>query len=116
MNHHYSILALSLGLPLVACRAPEVPPDSNAVERGRAVAQQWCSDCHRISRDQQAGVTEPFWASAPSFMAIAQDPNVDRDYLRGLASKFYCPKTTCRLRKDDREDVVSYILSLRDEI
>jgi mono/diheme cytochrome c family protein len=116
MNHHYSVLALTLGLPLFACTAPEVPPDRNAVERGRAVAQQWCSDCHRISREQQTGVDNPSWASAPSFMAIAQNPNVDPDYLRDLASKFYCPKTVCRLRKDDQEDVVSYILSLRDQI
>jgi mono/diheme cytochrome c family protein len=115
MNRDYSILALALSLPLFACTAPE-GSDSNAVQRGRAVAEQWCSSCHRISPDQQARAARPSWASAPSFMAIAQYPNVDRDYLRGLASKFYCPMTTFRLRKDDQEDVVSYILSLRDQI
>jgi len=49
-------------------------------------------------------------------MEIAEYPNVDRAYLRGLASEFYFPMPAFHLKETDQEDVISYILSLRGQI
>jgi mono/diheme cytochrome c family protein len=94
--------------------------DRDSIQQGRVLAQRWCSGCHQVSHDQQAtaqaGQTKPSWANGPSFMEIAEYPNVDREYLRRLASEFYFPMPAFHLTKDDQEDVISYILSLKGQI
>jgi len=47
---------------------------------------------------------------------IAQYPNLDRDYLRGLASEFYYPMPAFHLKTRDQEDVISHILSLKGQL
>jgi len=117
MKQRSSLFVLAFCLPLIACMTPD-RADSNSVVRGRAVAQQWCSGCHRVSRDQldQATQGKPSWAHGPSFVEIAQYPNLDRDYLRGLASEFYYPMPAFHLKTRDQEDVISYILSLKGQL
>jgi len=117
MKQRPSLFVLAFCLPLFACMTPD-RADSNSVVRGRAVAQQWCSGCHRVSRDQldQATQGKPSWAHGPSFVEIAQYPNLDRDYLRGLASEFYYPMPAFHLKTRDQEDVINYILSLKGQL
>jgi mono/diheme cytochrome c family protein len=110
------ILAFALGLPLFACMMPH-RSDTDSIERGRAVAQRWCAGCHLVSHDQPPSTRPgPRWASAPSFMAVAADPRVDRAYLRGLATEFYFPMPAFHLQGQDQEDVISYILSLKGQL
>ena len=111
-------MGLALCLPLAACMATD-RADSDSIRRGRAVAQQWCSGCHQVARDQQPpalAAGRPAWTRAPSFMEIAEYPNLDRTYLRGLASEFYFPMPAFHLKVADQEDVISYILSLQGQI
>src|ERR1700739_624934 len=105
------------GVPLVACQMPN-EAERQSVKRGHAVAQQWCSGCHQISRDQpvQPALGKPAWAQGPSFMEVAQNPNVDPDFLRGLASEFYFPMPAFHLQRKDQEDVMNYILSLKNQL
>jgi mono/diheme cytochrome c family protein len=119
MNRLRLALVLALCLPAAACRTPpEAARDS--VARGRAVAQRYCAGCHVVSRDQRpaagSNAPRPSWASAPSFMEVAEYPNVDRAYLRGLATEFYFPMPAFHLADADREDVISYILSLKGQL
>ena len=110
------LLVLGLCLPLGACMTFD-RADNDSVGRGQAVAQQRCSGCHQIARGQPPATEErPSWAHGPSFMVIAQYPNLDRDYLRGLASEFYFPMPAFHLEKRDQEDVISYILSLKGQL
>ena len=102
-------------LPLSACWMPEAP-ERASIARGHAIAQQWCSGCHQVSRDQPLQPGTPSWAQGPSFREIAANPNVDRDYLRALANEFYFPMPAFHLREQDQEDVISYILALRNQI
>jgi mono/diheme cytochrome c family protein len=117
MKRPYPLVALVFCLPLAACMVSGRADDS--VRRGHAVAQQWCSGCHQVSRDQKPPVLaegRPAWARAPSFMEIAEDTKVDRSYLHGLASEFYFPMPAFHLKEADQEDVISYILSLKGQI
>lgn len=108
-------LVVLAGLPLAACQMPEDPARAS-IARGHAVAQKWCSGCHQISRDQPVQAGKPLWAQGPSFSEVAANPNADREYLRGLANEFYFPMPAFHVRKQDQEDVISYILALRNQI
>lgn len=115
MKRIHIALVLLAGLPLAACQMPE-EAERESITRGHAVAQQWCSSCHQISKDQPAQAGKPSWARGPSFIEIARNPNVDRQYLRGLANEFYFPMPAFHLRQQDQEDVISYILALRSQL
>jgi mono/diheme cytochrome c family protein len=118
MKRPYPLITLALCLPLAACINPGWT-DSDSVRRGHAVAQQWCSGCHQVAREQQPpalAAGRPAWSRAPSFMEIAEYPNVDHSYLRGLASEFYFPMPEFHLKEADQEDVIMYILSLKGQI
>jgi len=118
MKRLIPLVALGLCLPLAACMVSG-RTDNDSVRRGHAVAQQWCSGCHQVSRAQQPpalAAGRPAWSRAPSFMEIAEYPNVDRAYLHGLASEFYFPMPAFHLKDADQEDVISYILSLKGQI
>jgi len=118
MNRPFRYITLALCLPLAACMMPD-RAGSDSVRRGHAVARQSCSGCHQVARDQSPPALapgRPAWSRAPSFMEIAEYPNVDRAYLRGLASEFYFPMPAFHLKETDQEDVISYILSLRGQI
>ena len=85
--------------------------------RGRAVAEEWCAECHRIAPDQPTGMRPghvlPPPVDAPSFMAVAHKPYADQAYLTGFLSELHLPMPTFRLSPAQREDVVAYLLSLR---
>lgn len=102
-------------LTLSACVSTEART-RQAASRGQAVAVTWCSECHRVSRDQPSGARPghvlPPTLGAPSFMAIADRPGLDRVYLDKFTSELHLPMPIYRLRPEDREDVVTYILSL----
>ena len=115
MKRVHIALVLLAGLPVAACQMPgDAARDS--IARGHAVAQQWCSGCHRISRDQPGLAGKPAWTQGPSFLEIASNPNIDREYLRTLATEFYLPMPAFHLRRQDQEDVIFYILALKDQI
>jgi mono/diheme cytochrome c family protein len=90
--------------------------DSDA-ERGHAVADRWCAECHRIAADQpsgsRAGHILPPPVEAPSFMAIAARPGVDAAYLRHFMMDLHLPMPTYRLSAAEQDSVIRYILSLK---
>ena len=118
MRYLKPLSTLAISLAFSACISSNAP-QLQAVQRGHAVAAQWCSGCHRISRDRllaaQPEQSRPQWANAPSFMEIADNPRVDRTYLHGLASEFFFPMPAFHLDEKDQEDVISYILSLKGQ-
>jgi mono/diheme cytochrome c family protein len=106
-----ALLAVTLGM-LAACSTVD-----NEAERGHAVADHWCAECHRIAPDQpsgsRAGHILPPPVDAPSFMAVAARPGVDAAYLRHFMTELHLPMPTYRLSAAEQESVIAYILSLK---
>jgi cytochrome c2 len=86
---------------------------------GELVAQRMCAFCHAISPGRPSEIE----AEAPSFMEIAKRPGRDAAYLRAFANETHLVTSagnppmvmpTAILTAMSREDVVAYILSLKD--
>jgi mono/diheme cytochrome c family protein len=95
---------------LSACMAGERPAPFGRVANGEALARQWCADCHVVAPDQRSAPH----GQATSLAHIAARPGsrADDDLRRFLAEE-HLPMPTFRLRPEEREDIVSYIRSLR---
>jgi mono/diheme cytochrome c family protein len=111
------IAALVLASAFLAGCADRPTPAPGDAAHGRQVAMEWCSECHRISSDQPSGARPghvlPPPVEAPSFMAVAERPYADRQYLAEFVSELHLPMPTFRLSPQEKEDVIAFILSLR---
>lgn len=76
-------------------------------ERGRAIAEQWCSVCHAET------VAETGQDMEASFEALVVRPGRDGPRLRALMDEDHFPMTTFRLFADEKDDVVAYLVGLR---
>lgn len=100
--------AIATAASLASCTslAPQ-QPDGAAVARGEAVAAQWCATCHAVG--SSASATN----GAPAFTEIANRPGHDLVALRAFLDGDHFPMTTYRLFPAERDDVATYIGSLR---
>lgn len=85
--------------------------------KGRAIADNWCAECHRVAANQPSGSRPghilPPPIAAPSFMSIAARPGIDADKLHHFMAELHLPMPIYRLSADEKNEVISYILSLR---
>jgi mono/diheme cytochrome c family protein len=113
-----ALLLSGICLTAVSCQSRPAA-EQQAVVRGRALADKWCSECHRVSPDQPSGMRAghllPPPVVAPSFMAIASGPEADRSDLSRLTAELHLPMPTYRLWPREQDDVITYILSLKDD-
>jgi mono/diheme cytochrome c family protein len=86
-------------------------------ERGRKVADTWCSECHRVAPDEPSGARPGHTMGppvvAPSFMDVAARPYTTADSLDHFLADLHLPMPTYRLSDGERREVIAYILSLR---
>jgi mono/diheme cytochrome c family protein len=76
---------------------------------GELFAQRWCSQCHAIKPNQISPKSQ-----APTFHALARNPRIDEGWLRtSLRTTPHRGMPKIKLRPEDIDDVISYILSLR---
>ncbi|EGY01152.1 hypothetical protein AZA_88926 [Nitrospirillum viridazoti Y2] len=52
--------------------------------------------------------------NAPSFMSVAARPDVDRRHLKGFASDLHLPMPIYHLTSEQQDDLITYILSLKE--
>ncbi len=78
---------------------------------GRVLAEELCSACHAIP-GQGPALEAP---SAPPFPALAADPAVTGLTLHAYLRTLHPPTPTFVLNEAQLNDVIAYILSLRDE-
>ncbi|MFN3172049.1 MAG: c-type cytochrome [Hyphomicrobiales bacterium] len=78
-------------------------------ERGRAIAEQWCSVCHAETASETDQDME-----AP-FEELVARPGRDGARLRALMDEDHFPMTTFRLFADEKDDVVAYLVGLRHQ-
>ena len=76
-------------------------------ENGRAIARQWCAGCHVVEAGQPGG------DAAPTFPAIANDPNRYPKALRAWLSNPHPPMPNLQLSRSEIDDVVAYLETLR---
>lgn len=79
-------------------------------EAGLLIAQRSCATCHAITADR---ATSPS-PEAPPFAAMAQTPGMTVIALRAALQTSHRTMPNLVLRKQRREDVIAYILQLRE--
>jgi mono/diheme cytochrome c family protein len=105
-------LALALGtvgLCSSAIAADETLPGNSAV--GRAFVAENCTECHAIEARPARSISP---AGAPSFLAVANDKTTTG---LGLGVFLITPHATMPniiIGEQDRQDIVAYIMSLRN--
>jgi mono/diheme cytochrome c family protein len=96
-----AILVLVVGLPATAA--------AQDGERGRQLAQRWCSGCHTVERSANAARAD----GIPSFPAVAAMRGMSADRLRAAMNPTHGRMPDLSLGKRDQDDLAAYILSLR---
>ena len=79
--------------------------------RGAAVAERWCVNCHVVSKTQTSAPKD----AVPSFIAIADREALSKSELDRILSAPHGPMPTDALSRQDRADVIAYILSLNTQ-
>ena len=102
-------LLSSLSLLVLASAADASAQGKPDAAAGGALAQRWCSSCHLVAPAQNNAPA----AGAPSFMALGADTAVSADQLRGFLNKPHPPMPDPGLTRQEIENVVAYIVSLR---
>ncbi len=77
--------------------------------RGATVAERWCTNCHLAVKTQTKAPKD----AVPSFNAIAARESTSKEELDGILSAPHGPMPVDVLSRQDRADVIAYILSLK---
>ncbi len=81
--------------------------DQAAIDRGEQLVEQWCRDCHLHKFDP------PDDNMAPPYEDIVLRPGRDRAYLKKYLADDHFPMTTYRLYKEEKADVLEWLMSLK---
>ena len=76
-------------------------------EHGRVLARQWCASCHLVETGTPAS------DAAPPFATIAKDPASTPERLHGWLAAPHPPMPDLKLSREDEDDLVAYLLSLK---
>lgn len=79
-------------------------------EKGRKLAESVCAECHAIDRLDVASPNP----SAPAFQELARTPGMTGIALTAALLTAHREMPHLVLPVDQREDIIAYILSLRD--
>jgi mono/diheme cytochrome c family protein len=100
--------ALSAAIVMV-CGGWSVVALAGDVETGHQLARQWCAGCHLIGPDEKTSSTD----TAPPFAEIAKDQAETEERLKGWLSQSHPAMPDLMLSREQNDDLVSYLLSLR---
>ena len=76
--------------------------------RGKALAEQRCSQCHGVKRGEKSPD-----AAAPSFSDVAHEPSLTEYTLRVFLKTPHPTMPNLIIKPDEMDDIVSYIVSLK---
>jgi mono/diheme cytochrome c family protein len=77
---------------------------------GRRLAEAWCSNCHVIG----PGASGPVSDAVPTFPGVARMSSTTGMSLRAFLLTPHARMPDIQLSREQTDDVVAYILSLRD--
>jgi mono/diheme cytochrome c family protein len=96
----------ALALCIAAASSHSAAADAR---KGEAFSQQWCAQCHAVKPNQLSPKPQ-----APRFSDLARHPTVDEAWLRNsLRTTPHRAMPKIKLKPEDIDNVVSYMLSLR---
>ena len=93
--------------PAAHCQVSNADGDA---AKGRAIALEGCTSCHRVESQQRS---PPVLPKAPSFAAIARAKGTTAISLKVFLNSSHNNMPNFILSADEQSDVISYILSLR---
>jgi len=94
---------------LIALASQAVAQEQGDLNKGAALAQSVCAQCHAV-RNGQLRSPDPM---APSFSNIAKWPGMTDMALRAWLQSSHTAMPNIILNDDQRNNVVAYILSLK---
>jgi mono/diheme cytochrome c family protein len=100
-----ALVLLGLGIATPALSQPE-PGD---VRAGQRLATTWCANCHQVAAGGPGSAND----AAPSFPAVAGMVSTTSMSLRVFLQTPHGNMPDYRLTREQIDDVVAYILSLR---
>jgi mono/diheme cytochrome c family protein len=78
-------------------------------ERGRALAERWCADCHVIAPDEAGGDI------GPSFQSVADREGQTLGGVTAWNFEPHPPMPDLQLSPADFRDLAAHVMSLRQE-
>jgi mono/diheme cytochrome c family protein len=78
-------------------------------QSGLRLAQQWCAECHVITRDQTRAPN----AGVPTWPSIADNPATTEFRLRAFFQTPHQNMPNIALSRGQTDDIITYILSLK---
>lgn len=107
MRRFPAMALLAIVLPTATVRAQG---DTTVVTEGRELALKWCAECHLVDKTQTQAASD----AIPSFYAVADHPSTTEIGLKAfLMSPHKKQMPNIMLTREQIDDVVAYILSLR---
>jgi mono/diheme cytochrome c family protein len=103
-------LTVGLSVLLAFVGAASAEPLPGDPEAGERLARAWCAECHEVER----GSHEQPWLDVPPFQALADDPAVTETALRVFFRMPHRNMPDIRLDAAQTNDLIAYILALRD--
>jgi len=85
-----------------------LPVDSGDAAAGKRFAQMECAGCHGIERDERSRNR-----AAPSFADIAASPGLTATAIRVWLQSPHATMPNLSLKDEDKDNVISYLLSLK---
>jgi cytochrome c len=119
MTHHqHSVTRVPLvciplltAILLVVAASRADAQDVGDAGAGRHLAQAWCSTCHAVDPTAERRVDN----GVPAFAAIARMPSTTPLSLHAFLQTPHAQMPDMHLSRDEIDDLVGYILSLRRE-
>jgi mono/diheme cytochrome c family protein len=96
-------------LAFVAGSAAASAQDAGDARKGLRYAEQVCAECHAVKDGQY-----PVPAAGPTFKAIANTPGMTAMALTVFFRTPHRDMPNLVLPEDERDDVIAYILSLKE--
>lgn len=103
-----STRVLTTALLLLATAFPVAAQETGDPASGLGLARTWCSDCHIVAPGQKRGTD-----AVPPFAAIAAMPSTTALSLRAFLTTPHGKMPDLKLSNPQIDDVVAYILTLR---
>lgn len=97
---------IALAVTAAPAAAQTEPGDPLA---GQRLAETWCANCHQVGRGAPGPATD---AAAP-LEAVARMPSTTSMSLRVFLQTPHANMPDYRLTRDELDDIVAYILTLR---
>jgi mono/diheme cytochrome c family protein len=99
-------LAFALPLALAAPAAADEDADAMAVERGKALAERLCAECHVVNGTRGSD-------AVPTLHSLANTPGMTQDRIRAFIYDPHPQMPAIQIPTDEMDDLVAYIASLK---